>query len=80
MTDTKSLVLNHLRNEKIKLWLPPYRKLPTENGGGPNNCELSNLAETIQTTLSKNKSDTHLPTTDDILSSIIDLKYIYLYS
>jgi len=75
MTDTKSLVLNHLRNEKIKLWLPPYRKLPTDNGGGPNNCELSNLAETIQSTLSKNQADKNaLPTANDILSNIIELQ------
>ena len=76
MTDTKSLVLNYLRNEKIKLWLPPYRKLPTDNGGGPNNIELTNLAQTIQTALSKNKSNdaNALPTTDDILASIIELQ------
>jgi len=76
MTDTKSLVLNHLRNDKIKLWLPPYRKLPTDNGGGANNNALNELAETIQSTLSKNKSNDGdaLPTTNDILSNIIELQ------
>jgi len=75
MTDTKTLVLNHLRNEKIKLWLPPYRKLPTENGGGPNDIELSNLAETIQTALSKNQANKNaLPTSNDILASITELQ------
>jgi hypothetical protein len=48
MTDTKTLVLNHLQNEKIKLWLPPYRKLPTDDGGGANNNALNELAQTIQ--------------------------------
>ena len=75
MTDSKALVLNHLRNEKIKLWLPPYRKLPTDNGGGANDKELSNLAQTIQTLLSKNQAYKNaLPTTNDILSSIIELQ------
>ena len=75
MTDTKSLVLNHLRNEKIKLWLPPYRKLPTD-GGGANDNALKDLAETIRTSLSKNKSNDGdaLPTTDDILANIIELQ------
>ena len=49
-TTTKDIILTHLRKEKIKLWLPPYRNLPTA-GGDTNDEAIYRLAESMQQTL-----------------------------
>ena len=47
-SSTKDVVLAHLRKEKIKLWLPPYRNLPTAGAGDANVEALCRLAGSMQ--------------------------------
>ena len=47
-SSTKDVVLAHVRKEKIKLWLPPYRNLPTAGAGDANDEALCRLAGSMQ--------------------------------
>lgn len=71
MSTAKDLVLARLRKDKVKLWLPPYRDLPTQ-GGGANRDALEKLAASLQTTLAKEQRNITTGEIIDILSELQD--------
>jgi len=76
MATVKELVLHHIRRDKVKLWIPPYRNLPTQ-GGDANTDALIILAKSLINKISSSENNTSPPSTptqDEVYNVLIELQ------
>ena len=74
MATVKELVLHYIRRDKVKLWIPPYRNLPTQ-GGDANNDALIILAKSLINKISSSENNiSPTPTQDEVYNVLIELQ------